>query len=194
MDPEKAPCQAKFVAKHKKMKIARTAVQGKVPERGGFMLVKKYGNRRLYDTDDSRYITLEELTDKIRAGADAQIVDAKTGKDLTQATLTQIIVEGRQATKLLPVPFLLHLVRMGDDALAEFFGRYVTGALELYLQAKQGASVISNYNPFAMLPFSAGGALARFFSPSPGAERPSEVAELRKEVEQLKRSMRKKKR
>jgi polyhydroxyalkanoate synthesis repressor PhaR len=59
------------------------------------MLVKKYSNRRLYDTESSQYITLEELAGKIRAGSDAQVVDAKTGQDLTQATLTQIILEHR---------------------------------------------------------------------------------------------------
>ncbi len=159
------------------------------------MLVKKYGNRRLYDTDDSRYITLDDLTDKIRKGVDVQVVDAKSGKDLTQSTLAQIIIEGRGATKLLPVPFLLQLVRMGDDALAEFFGRYVTGALDLYLQARQGAQSLAGYNPFALLPFNLGGAFARMVSPPAAAEAPSsEVAELRREVDALKRSMRKKKR
>jgi polyhydroxyalkanoate synthesis repressor PhaR len=99
------------------------------------MLVKKYSNRRLYDTEESRYITLDELAEKIRAGADARIVDASSGADLTQTTLTQIILEG-DAGHLLPVPLLLQLIRLGDDALAEFFGRYVGFALEMYLAAK----------------------------------------------------------
>jgi len=151
------------------------------------MVVKKYGNRRLYDTEDSRYITLEELTHKIRRGAEVQIVDAKSGQDLTQATLAQIIIESRGANRLLPVPLLIQLIRMGDDALAEFFGRYVTGALDLYLQAKQ-------LNPFAMLPFNPGNALGRFFSPSPAPEGQGEVARIREELDALKRSLGKKKR
>src|SRR4051812_21764778 len=57
------------------------------------MLVKKYSNRRLYDTEASRYITIGELTDHIQRGAEVTIVDAKTGVDLTQVTLTQVIVE-----------------------------------------------------------------------------------------------------
>lgn len=89
------------------------------------MLVKKYGNRRLYDTEASRYITLEELSARIREGDDVDVIDAKTGQDLTQVTLAQIILESRGGAKLLPVPLLKQLVRMGDDALAEFFGRYV---------------------------------------------------------------------
>lgn len=103
------------------------------------MLVKKYPNRRLYDTLESRYITLEELAEKIRAGADARVIDAKTDEDLTQQTLTQIILESRNAARLLPVPLLVQLVRMGDDALAEFFSRYVAWALEVYLATKQNA-------------------------------------------------------
>jgi len=82
------------------------------------VIVKKYSNRRLYDTEGSSYVTLEELADKIRQGADVRVLDAKTGEDLTQATLTQIILESRGAARLLPIPLLLQLIRMGDDALA----------------------------------------------------------------------------
>lgn len=112
------------------------------------MIVKKYSNRRLYDTEASRYMTLEELSDKIRSGVDARVIDAQTGEDLTQHTLTQIILEGRGAAKLLPVPILQRLVRLGDDNLAEFFGHYVAWALEVYLQAKQGALTLGAFNPF----------------------------------------------
>src|SRR5712692_6571076 len=119
------------------------------------MTIKKYSNRRLYDTSDSRYITLEELAEKIRQGEDARVVDAKTGEDLTAATLTQVIVEGRGAARLLPVPLLLQLVRLGDDALAEFLGQYVRWALEIYLNAKQGARQMTPYAPFAGAPFGA---------------------------------------
>ena len=128
------------------------------------VLVKKYANRRLYDTDSSRYVGLEELAEKIRGGADVRVVDAQSGQDLTQSTLTQIILESRGAARLLPVPLLLQLIRMGDDALAEFFGRYLSGALELYLSARQGAQTIAPYAPFATLPFQASNALARLLS------------------------------
>ena len=110
-------------------------------------VVKKYGNRRLYDTGDSRYITLEELAEKIRKGADVQVVDAKSGQDLTQATLTQIIVESRGAAKLLPVPLLLQLIRMREDALAEFMGRWMSWALAVYTQARAGRARIAAVQP-----------------------------------------------
>lgn len=123
-------------------------------------IIKKYSNRRLYDTDESRYITLEELTERIKRGTDVRVVDAKTGDDLTQATLVQIVLE-TQAAKLMPVALLSRMIRMQDDALGEFFSRYVTAALEIYLAAKQSAQAASPYFPLATLPFSAGNALAR---------------------------------
>ncbi|HSP18265.1 MAG TPA: polyhydroxyalkanoate synthesis regulator DNA-binding domain-containing protein, partial [Myxococcaceae bacterium] len=111
------------------------------------MLVKKYGNRRLYDTDESRYVRLDDIAERIRAGADVQVVDAKTGSDLTAPTLAQIIFEDRNAARLLPVPLLLQLIRMGDGPLADFLGRYVSWALEMYLQAQSGLGGL--YSPFS---------------------------------------------
>jgi polyhydroxyalkanoate synthesis repressor PhaR len=184
------------------------------------MLVKKYSNRRLYDTVDSKYITLDELAAKIRDGADPRVIDAKTNADLTQATLAQIIFESRGGANLLPAALLTRMIRMGDDALAEFLGRYVSWSLDIYLQAKQGAQALAPYNPFATVPFSAAGALARMVmnnpwseapqpppapppvtrayaepppSPPPAAPSPSsnaaEMAQLRKDLEELKRSL-----
>lgn len=131
------------------------------------VLIKKYGNRRLYDTGDSRYVTLDELAAKIRSGAELRIVDAQSGEDLTQATLTQIVLETGHAAKFLPVQLLTQMIRLSDDALAEFFSRYVTGALDLYLQAKRGVQSIASYNPLAQLPIAATDALARMWMGSP---------------------------
>jgi polyhydroxyalkanoate synthesis repressor PhaR len=190
------------------------------------VLIKKYGNRRLYDTGDSRYITLDELAAKIRAGAEVRIVDAKTNDDLTQVTLTQLILEGGTAARLLPVGLLTQLIRLGDDSLGEFFSRYVTAALDLYLQAKRGVQNLAAYNPLAQLPMAATEALQRMwmanpfaqaYGPAPGfapygapppptsgpepepeaepepagpRSRDSDVAELRRELDELKRAMR----
>jgi len=172
------------------------------------LIVKKYSNRRLYDTEDSRYVTLEEVADKIRRGAEVQVVDAKTNEDLTQATLTQIIIESRGAARMLPVSLLTQLIRMGDDALAEFLGRYMGSALELYLGAKQGAQALAPYNPFASVPFAATNALARLLMggapgwgeprpapppapPAPASTADADIADLRRELAALKRSLRK---
>lgn len=135
--------------------------------RAGEVLIKKYSNRRLYDTTESKYITLDELTAIIRSGRDVRIVDAKTNEDLTQATLAQMILESGRAARLLPQPLLIQLVRMSDDALAEFFGRYLTWALDIYNQAKSGAAALAPFNPFATLPFAATNALAKFWTSAP---------------------------
>jgi polyhydroxyalkanoate synthesis repressor PhaR len=127
------------------------------------VLIKKYGNRRLYDTGDSRYVTLDELATKIRGGADLRIVDAQTNEDLTQATLTQIVLETGHAAKFLPAQLLTQMIRLSDDALAEFFSRYVTGALELYLTTKRGVQAVATYNPLTQIPLAAGDALARMW-------------------------------
>lgn len=180
-------------------------------------VVKKYANRRLYDPEESRYITLEELAEKIRAGADVRVVDARSNDDLTQSTLAQIILESRNGARLLPTPLLVQLVRMGDAALAEFFGRYVSMALELYQTARQGAQAAMPWNPFATMPFAATNALARMLvGGSPWAGTPldapvpvpppaapaapatsaasdtaEDLASLRRELEALKTSLRK---
>ena len=131
------------------------------------VLIKKYGNRRLYDTGDSRYITLDELAAKIRSGVDVRVLDAQTGDDLTQATLTQLVLETGHAAKFLPVQLLTQMIRLSDDSLAEFFSRYVTSALDLYLQAKRGVQSIPRYNPLAQIPLAATDALARMWMGSP---------------------------
>jgi polyhydroxyalkanoate synthesis repressor PhaR len=171
------------------------------------MIVKKYANRRLYDMESSRYVTLEELAERIRAGADARVVDAKTNEDLTQATLAQIILESRGASKLLPSSLLVQLIRMNDEALGEFLGRYLSWALDMYMSARQGAQALAPYNPLAMAPFSATSAIARLLggvagwrddSPAPAASSSqekgpgsSDVADLRRELDQLKKDMKK---
>jgi polyhydroxyalkanoate synthesis repressor PhaR len=173
------------------------------------VLIKKYGNRRLYDTRASSYITLDELEAIIRGGDDVRVVDAKSSEDLTQATLAQIILEGRRAGRLLPVPLLLQLIRMGDEALAEFMSRYLSATLEIYLEAKRGAQTVSPYVPMATMPFQAANAIARMWlgagqmispdpkyvppaAPTPAPEADStgiEVAALRRELDELKAAL-----
>ncbi|HZO11702.1 MAG TPA: polyhydroxyalkanoate synthesis regulator DNA-binding domain-containing protein [Polyangiaceae bacterium] len=168
-------------------------------------VIKKYPNRRLYDTEKSGYITLEELMDTIRGGDDVRVLDASTGDDLTQATLTQIILERGGAARLLPVDLLAQLIRMDDEALAEFLGKYLSWSLEMYLAMKRGAQAVSPYFPFATLPFSATNAMARMLTghlpwsnepPAPPRREPEppspEIEELRREIEELKRAVGKK--
>lgn len=124
------------------------------------LLVKKYPNRRLYDTQESRYITIDDLEARIRRGADVMIQDATTGQDLTQETLTQIILQ-RGNGRILPATLLTRLIRLDDEHLAEFLTRYVGWALEVYVGAKQRAKALLPLNPLATAPFAATDALAR---------------------------------
>jgi polyhydroxyalkanoate synthesis repressor PhaR len=159
-------------------------------------LIKKYSNRRLYDTVASRYISQDELAEKIRGGTDVRIVDARTGADLTQLTLAQIIFESKNAARFLPVPFLVQLIRLSDTFMAEFMGIYVSTALEMYLQMKQG---LGAYLPFGGVPFGPMNAFSRLFTGAPAASTSrasepspeSDVAALRREVDELKASLRK---
>lgn len=112
------------------------------------LIIKKYSNRRLYDSATSRYITLEELAERIRQGHDVRVQDASTDADLTQATLAQIILEGRGAAHFLSVPVLVQLVRLQDDALAEFFGRYLAFALDAWLKTRQPITAVAQWNPW----------------------------------------------
>ncbi len=124
------------------------------------LLVKKYPNRRLYDTRSSRYITLDDLEKTIRGGEDVVVQDAQDGRDLTQETLTQIILD-RGGGRLLPASLLVRLIRLDDAALGEFLTRYVGWALDVYLQAKDRARALLPLNPLATAPFAATDALAR---------------------------------
>lgn len=81
-------------------------------------LIKRYESRKLYDTEESRYVSLDELAEWIRGGADVQVVDNASGADVTAQTLTQIILdEGRRGTSLLPTELLHDLVRAGQRAV-----------------------------------------------------------------------------
>lgn len=81
-------------------------------------LIKRYESRKLYDTEESRYVSLDEVADWIREGQDVRVVDNATGGDVTAQTLTQIILdEGRRGTSLLPSELLHDLVRAGQQAV-----------------------------------------------------------------------------
>jgi polyhydroxyalkanoate synthesis repressor PhaR len=81
-------------------------------------LIKRYESRKLYDTEESRYVSLEEISNWIRQGQEVKVVDNATGSDVTSQTLTQIILdEGRKGTSFLPSELLHDLVRLGERAV-----------------------------------------------------------------------------
>lgn len=97
------------------------------------VVIKKYANRRLYNTETSTYVTLEDLAAMVRSDRDFVVFDAKSGDDLTHSVLTQIIVEqeGREGGQtLLPIPFLRQLIRFYDDQIGRMVASYLQFSLE----------------------------------------------------------------
>jgi len=97
------------------------------------VVIKKYANRRLYNTDTSTYVTLDDLAAMVKSGRDFVVFDAKTGDDLTHAVLTQIIVEqeSRMGTQtLLPIPFLRQLIRFYGDSVERLVPSYLQITLD----------------------------------------------------------------
>jgi polyhydroxyalkanoate synthesis repressor PhaR len=93
-------------------------------------VIKRYSNRKLYDTQESRYVTLEEIEEMIRAGKEISVVDAATGEDLTSVTLTQIILENERSHRTaLPAAFLHQLIKYGE-AWQDFVQRSLRSSLE----------------------------------------------------------------
>jgi polyhydroxyalkanoate synthesis repressor PhaR len=90
------------------------------------VVVKKYANRRLYNTETSSYVTLEDLATMVRGGRDFAVYDAKSGEDITRSVLTQIIVEEEsKGQNLLPESFLRHLIGFYGDSLQTVLPRYL---------------------------------------------------------------------
>jgi len=102
------------------------------------LVIKKYSDRRLYDSSTSRYVKLDDVARMVRDGVEVKVVDARSGKDLTYVTLTQIILEDAREQQIpLPLQFLQQLVRASDKATHEFLSWYLSSTLDLY-QKVQG--------------------------------------------------------
>lgn len=100
--------------------------------------IKKYANRRLYDTERSCYITLEDLGTMVRDGRDFRVVDAKSGDDITHNVLTQIIMdEETRGETLLPVNFLRHLIGMYGDKMQSMVPQYLEASMTAFRKNQQ---------------------------------------------------------
>jgi polyhydroxyalkanoate synthesis repressor PhaR len=96
--------------------------------------IKKYANRRLYDTESSTYITLDRLAHMVREGREFEVVDAKTGEDITRQVLTQIIVdeEARGGETMLPTNFLKQLIGLYGNSMQNFVPQYLEAAMDAF--------------------------------------------------------------
>ena len=104
------------------------------------LLLKKYANRRLYDTEKSKYVSLSQVSEVIKQGRQVEVIDAKTKEDVTSFILTQIILEeARKKSFLLPAPLLHLMIQYGENVLAEFFEKYLQQTIKGYLAYKSTA-------------------------------------------------------
>jgi polyhydroxyalkanoate synthesis repressor PhaR len=114
--------------------------------------IKKYANRRLYDTESSSYITLDRLAAMIREGRDFEVVDAKTGEDITHQVLTQIIVdEESRGSTLLPVNFLRQLIGLYGGQMQGAVPPYLEAAMDAFQKNQQAMAGAFGPNMFADL-------------------------------------------
>jgi polyhydroxyalkanoate synthesis repressor PhaR len=149
------------------------------------VIIKKYANRRLYDTSGSRYINLEDIAALVRNGKDLQVVDAKTGEDLTRVTLTQIIVEdAKEQPTGLPLELLRQLIVASDRVGQEFIMWYLRSAFEAYKKVQNTLeSRLTKVQSVAVSP------LQMMKNLMPGAEKESEssaeLQQLRKRISKL---------
>ena len=162
----------------------------------GPVVVKKYANRRLYNTESSAYITLEHLAAMTRAGRDFKVVDARTDEDITHNVLTQIIMEeeGRGQT-MLPVSFLRQLIAMYGDSMQGMVPEYLEASMDSFSRNQQqfrsaveGAFAHSPFAEMAKRNMAMFDAAASAFKPAggPSGGPASDVAGKDAEIAQLK--------
>ena len=133
------------------------------------VLIKKYGNRRLYDTSNSRYVNLVDIAEMVRNGAEVSVVDATNGEDLTRVTLTQIIVEDvKEQDGGLPLEFLRQVIVASNKVAHEGF-----------LWFKPALNAVEDRSPLKMMRKLVGG------------ER-SEIEELRERIAELEKKSKRK--
>ena len=173
------------------------------PESGddATVVIKKYANRRLYDTERSTYITLERLAEMVRQKRDFKVIDAKSGEDITHAVLTQIIMdEEARGTTMLPVNFLRQLIGMYGNQMQAVVPQYLEASLDAFQrnqsQLQGGLAAAFTANPFAEIArrnmelFQAaagGGAAAKpaASAAAPANGRDEEIERLRRELADL---------
>jgi polyhydroxyalkanoate synthesis repressor PhaR len=153
------------------------------------VIIKKYANRRLYNTETSTYVTLDDLAEMVKEGRDFLVQDAKTGENITRSVLTQIIFEqeNRSATSLLPITFLRQLIRFYGDSLQNIVPSYLEHSLGAFTQdqdkLREQMSKAFGASPFDVVQEQVRNNMKMFeqayrmFSPFPGPEKnqPSET-------------------
>jgi polyhydroxyalkanoate synthesis repressor PhaR len=142
----------------RKAEKAARASRHASPDPGGVHVIKRYGNRRLYDARLSRCVTIEEIAQFVRRGEEVQVIDADTGDDITRRTLVQILLEEphRRPLEMLPLPLLRMLFTLRDDAMERWLEQYLTAGtdwLERQLSGVRTAAEAMQSPLEAMMPW-----------------------------------------
>jgi len=155
-------------------------------------VIKRYSNRKLYDTQESRYVTLEEIEELIRGGKEISVVDVSSGEDLTSVTLAQIILENERSRRAaLPTAFLHQLIKHGE-AWQDFTMKSFKSTLESITSTQRDADrVFREWGARAgWLPASSGGGTTVAAPPAPKTERAEDPEALRGEIATLREQLR----
>lgn len=129
--------------------------QGKAAEQTPPVVVKKYANRRLYNTEASSYVTLDHLAQMVKDGREFVVYDAKTGEDITRQVLTQIIVEEEaKGRNLLPIGFLRQLISFYDDSLQSLVPRYLEYSMGVFARQQEQMRRTMQQTMEGLFPFS----------------------------------------
>jgi polyhydroxyalkanoate synthesis repressor PhaR len=151
------------------------------------IVIKKYANRRLYDTSTSRYINLEDIAALVRNGKDVQVLDASTGEDITRVTLTQIIVEdAKDQPSGLPLELLRQLIQASDRVGQEFIMWYLKSAFDAYQNVQSSLQTrLSEMQSAALSPLQMMKSFLQRPAPETGNDQDEEVQELRRRLAEL---------
>jgi polyhydroxyalkanoate synthesis repressor PhaR len=151
------------------------------------IVIKKYANRRLYDTSNSRYINLEDIAALVRNGKDVQVLDASTGEDITRVTLTQIIVEdAKDQPSGLPLELLRQLIQASDRVGQEFIMWYLKSAFDAYSKVQSSLQTrLSEMQSAALSPIQMVKSFLQTPEPGKGNDSNEELMELRGRLAEL---------
>jgi len=152
------------------------------------LVIKKYENRRLYNTATSQYINQEQVAQLVRDGYDVRVIDTATGEDITRLVLAQIVLDdARTPNSVFPLDVLRQMVVASGKATQENALRYMKAMMEMYQNAYR--ALPSPLNAFGFMPAPWPGAekeaSAERTAPAPPAEAGADVEELRRRVEEL---------
>lgn len=118
--------------------MPRKKKQPKSSENSDLLVIKRYGNRRLYNTETKTYVNYSDLAKIVRDGSDVQVIDSTTKEDVTKAVLIQVILEEEKNNKtVLPTEFLFQLLRSREDSMQDFFKNHLSASFNAYLKTKE---------------------------------------------------------